>query len=213
MVPTPCKAVRGTSIDGCRFRMEQSARRSCLFTWLRAPGKSTVGRPEWTTRERAVRPAAGACNRYTKRARVSRQLGLLLLVLSRCARDRRSGVCIPPRAGACRPAFRARQGESAFIAHVAAARQEQGRGQSDNSSDPRAERRSAETRGDGSECRWARRSLVADSRVRRRADDLVTRRRERVPQAAEGVHALAVGVAGLLVAREEVERVAVVGDL
>jgi hypothetical protein len=29
------------------------------------------------------------------------------VVLSRCARDRRSGACIPPRAGACRPAFRA----------------------------------------------------------------------------------------------------------
>src|SRR3954453_13495488 len=57
------------------------------------------------------------------------------------------------------------------------------------------------------------RALVADSRVRRHADDLVTGRGERVPQAAEGVHALAVGVAGLLVTREEVERVALVGDL
>ena len=61
---------------------------------------------------------------------------------------------------------------------------------------------------------WACRSLrVADSRVRLRADDLVTRLRERVPQAAEGVDALAVGVAGLLIAREKVERVTVVCDL
>jgi transposase len=40
-----------------------------------------------------------------------------------------------------------------IIAHVPAARQERGGGQADNSSDPRAERRSAESRGNGSECR------------------------------------------------------------
>jgi hypothetical protein len=33
----------------------------------------------------------------------------LLIVLSRCARDRLSGACIRPRAGAWRPAFRAKR--------------------------------------------------------------------------------------------------------
>jgi hypothetical protein len=59
----------------------------------------------------------------------------------------------------------------------------------------------------------SRQPLVAEARARRGTDDLVTRRRQRVPEAAERVHALSVRAAGLLVAREEVEGVAVVGDL
>src|SRR4051794_12138502 len=49
--------------------------------------------------------------------------------------------------------------------------------------------------------------------ARRLGGDLVAGAREHIPTGAEGVHALAVGVAGALVAREGVERVAVVGHL
>src|SRR3954452_13343521 len=49
--------------------------------------------------------------------------------------------------------------------------------------------------------------------ARRLGGDLIAGGGEHVPAGAEGVHALAVGVAGALVAREAVERVAVVGHL
>src|SRR4051794_20609997 len=62
------------------------------------------------------------------------------------------------------------------------------------------------------------RALVANAPTpaagaRRLGGDLVAGAREHVPAGAEGAHALAVGVAGALVAREGVERVAVVGHL
>src|SRR5215216_2233118 len=59
--------------------------------------------------------------------------------------------------------------------------------------------------------RYAR--LARSVRPRGLARDLLSGWGERVPAGAEGRQALAPGVAGLLVARVEVERVAVVGDL
>ena len=67
---------------------------------------------------------------------------------------------------------------------------------------------------ESSQCPIARVVLVAKAAAGARCRrDFVARRRQHVPEAAEGVHALPVRVAGLLVGREEVERVAVVGDL
>src|SRR4051794_11624474 len=75
--------------------------------------------------------------------------------------------------------------------------------------------------GRGPPTRWPRiaRALVATAataaraRARCLARDLVAGRRQRIPEASEGVHALAAGVTGALVAGECVDRVAVVGDL
>src|SRR5512132_2776737 len=54
---------------------------------------------------------------------------------------------------------------------------------------------------------------AASTVVRCRRGHLLTCRRHRVPEAAEGVHALAARVARACVAGERVERVAVVGHL
>ena len=54
---------------------------------------------------------------------------------------------------------------------------------------------------------------TAASRTRRRRGNLLACRGDREPAAVEGVQALAVRVAGLAVVLEQVERMAVVGDL
>src|SRR5436190_4774627 len=60
---------------------------------------------------------------------------------------------------------------------------------------------------------WLVTASAGTRRARRLTGDRVSRRRQREPATAERCKALAVGVAGLLVALVEVVRVAVVGDL
>jgi len=59
----------------------------------------------------------------------------------------------------------------------------------------------------------ARLASVAEAATRSLSGDRIARWGQRVPEATEGIYALAVGVSGLLITREDVNRVAVVGDL
>ncbi len=80
---------QGAGPAGIQGTREDTTSRSPrpLYAWMRAPECRSGARRLRTTCERVVRAAADDRNRWAKRARVARRLGLLLFVPSGRARD------------------------------------------------------------------------------------------------------------------------------